>query len=50
VAQLARGEVPIDREVQPNSPLPLAPAGEVHCGGWHAWVKARRRALSKGKA
>jgi hypothetical protein len=39
------GQMPIDRQVQPNSPLPSAPAGQVQSSGWHAWVTARRRAL-----
>jgi len=44
-AQLARGEVPIDREVQPNTPLPPAPSGYVASSGWQAWVIGRRRVL-----
>ncbi|VWX52961.1 hypothetical protein [Novosphingobium sp. 9U] len=44
-AQIARGEVPIDRQVQPNTPLPRAPAGYVSASGWQAWVTGRRRAL-----
>lgn len=44
-AQLARGEAPIDRQVQPNTSLPRAPAGQVTSSGWQAWVTGRRRAL-----
>ncbi|VWX50454.1 hypothetical protein NOVOSPHI9U_290010 [Novosphingobium sp. 9U] len=43
--QLASGDVPFDRQVQPNSLLTRAPAGEVECSGWQAWVTGRRRAL-----
>lgn len=43
--QLARGEVPIDRQIEPNSPLPPAPAGYAPCSDWQGWVIGRRRAL-----
>lgn len=43
--QIARGEIPIDCQVQPNTTLPPEPARYVPASSWQAWVIGRRRAL-----